>query len=541
MTKKIRKIVIVGGGTSGWLTAAILAKKLLKEPSGEFEIHLVESSDIPTIGVGEGTFPTMLDTLQYIGISEIEFLTCCQATFKQGIKFDNWLHTPNSLKTQQSNTLSGQTNSYYHLFNPPVVAENIDVVSNWVASNNSKVSYAHAVSAQAYICDNHLAPKLFSTPEFKSKTRYAYHLDAGKFVELLKKHATLNLGIQHHIATVKNVFQDEQGNIGYLISEDEKKFEADLFVDCSGFASLLIGKTLDSPFIDVSDILFVDSAIAIQVPYTDLQQEIPSYTLSTAHEAGWTWDIGLASRRGVGYVYSSKYSDHNQAEKVVRNYIAEKTGNMKLSEDLPARHIPMRIGYRQKCWVKNCVAIGFSGGFVEPLEATAISMVETAAMLLAGQFPDNDDVMPAVAKKYNQIFELRWEKIVEFIKLHYCLSRRDDNAFWTDNCNPESIPESLRDKLALWKTFPPQENDFASRFEMFTLSSYQYVLYGMRYNQTIQKHADIVSADNASENFVSQKIFSAIQEQGKTAKVELPGHRELINHIYQKGNTNYAN
>ncbi|TQV88923.1 tryptophan halogenase family protein [Aliikangiella coralliicola] len=504
----IENIMVVGGGTSGWLTAAILARKFHQNPNRNIQVTLLESSDIPTIGVGEGTFPTMLNTLQYIGIEESEFLKSCQATFKQGIKFVDWLKPPSG----------DQHSHYYHLFNPPVLANGVDVTREWLAYEKDKPGYSYAVSPQAYICDQNLAPKRVDTGDYRWKTKYAYHLDAGKFVELLKRFATENLNVKHVIATVGQVEQEpETGNISAVVCEQGIRREADFFVDCTGFASLLIGKTLDSPFVDKSDVLFVDKAIAMQVPYLDEKQAIASHTISTAHEAGWSWDIGLKNRRGIGYVYASNYTSGERAEQVLRNYVGSQADN------LDVKKISMRVGYREECWRNNCVAIGFSGGFVEPLEATAISMVETGATLLADQFPEDENAIPAIATKYNQIFKLRWEKIVEFIKLHYCLSQRTDSQFWIDNVKSTSIPKALLEKINLWRYFPPVENDFASRFEMFTLASYQYILYGMEFKTELQS-----AYLSGTRKEVAEMVFSKIHEQGSVALKDLPDHRELI-------------
>ena len=512
----IEHIMVVGGGTSGWLTAAILARKLHQQSNRKIQVTLLESSNIPTIGVGEGTFPTMLNTLQYIGIEECEFLKSCQATFKQGIKFVDWLKPP-----------SGDKHSYYyHLFNPPVLANGVDVTQEWLAYKKDKPDFSHAVSAQAFICDRNLAPKRLETGEYRWKTKYAYHLDAGKFVELLKKFATEKLDVKHVIATVDHVERArESGNISAVVCKQGIRREADFFVDCTGFASLLIGKTLGSRFVDKSDVLFVDKAIAMQVPNIDEKQPIASHTISTAHEAGWSWDIGLKNRRGIGYVYSSQHSTDERAEQVLRDYVGEQ------AENLESKKISMRVGYREQCWRNNCVAIGFSGGFVEPLEATAIAMVETAALLLADQFPEESNAIPAIRTKYNQIFKLRWEKIVEFIKLHYCLSKRDDSQFWIDNTDSASIPQSLQDKISLWRHFPPVENDFASRFEMFSVASYQYILYGMGFETELQP-----SYLAGAREYVAEKLFAKIREQGDIAQSDLPDHRQLLEMLYSDSN-----
>ncbi|MCW8876219.1 MAG: tryptophan 7-halogenase [Kangiellaceae bacterium] len=505
---EVKNVVIVGGGTSGWLTAAILAKKF-SDSKSQIQITLIESSEILTIGVGEGTFPTMLHTLQYIGIDEREFLKTCQASFKQAIKFVNWRKTPNSQSRDY----------YYHLFNAPAQAQGIDLTNEWLAYRGHKPDFAHAVSAQAYICDQNLGPRNLEAADYSWKAKYAYHLDAGKFGELLRHHTIKRLGVKHKIMTVAKVEQNEYG-IASVSDGEEEKISGDFFIDCSGFASLLIGKALRSEWVDKSKQLFVDHALAMQVPNDKEKIHIASSTISTAQEAGWIWDIGLQNRRGIGYVYSSAYTEHERAEETLRRYVGPaETG-------LSVKRLTMNVGYRKQCWKKNCVAVGFSGGFMEPLEATAIAMVETAALLLAGSFPEKKEAIPAVAQKFNQIFEYRWEKIADFIKLHYCLSERRDSQFWIDNCKRSSISDALKAKLELWKYFPPSENDFANKNEMFGLSSYQYILYGMGFQPDLP--LGIRSLTNAQK---AEQVFSAIRQQGIGAKDELSDHMHLVSQL----------
>ncbi len=514
-SEQISQVLIVGGGTSGWITAARLAKKFSAQNNQNIKISLIESPEVSGIGVGEGTFPTMRDTLQFLGIPEADFIRYCNATFKQGIKFVNW---------ENPATANG-TNSYYHLFNTPYSTKELELADYWLQGlGNHQIPFAHNLSEQAAVCDAGLAPKKITTPEYRAITNYAYHLDATKFVEFLRDWSTRNLGVEHLIGHIETVNQDQQGFITSVETKNKQTIAADLFVDCSGFKCLLLGQALGVPFVDKSDILFVDHAIAMQVPYSDPQQAIECCTVSTAHESGWTWDIGLQSRRGVGYVYSSAHTTHERAEQVLRSYVGEQASG------LSARKIPMRTGYRQKFWHKNCVAVGFSAGFLEPLESTALVLVEAAATLISDQFPHTRDYLPIIEKKFNQSFTYRFERIIEFVKLHYCISKRSDNSFWTDNRNEASIPDRLLENLQFWKYKAPSAFDFPSIFEIFTLDSYQWILYGMNYQ------TDLTSSRvqyNLSKQ--AQKSFAKVQSNSEQLLKHLPSHRELIDKVLEFG------
>ncbi len=326
------------------------------------------------------------------------------------------------------------------------------------------------------------------------------------------------------IGHIEKVNLDQQGFIESVITKNADKISADLFIDCTGFSCLLLGQTLEVPFVDKSNVLFVDHAIAMQVPYASEQQPIECCTVSTAHEAGWTWDIGLQTRRGVGYVYSSSHTTHDRAEQVLRNYIGKQADN------LEARKIPMKTGYRKKFWHKNCVAVGFSAGFLEPLESTALVLVEAAATLITEQFPHTKDYLPVIEKKFNDSFTYRFERIIEFVKLHYYLSKREDNSFWNDNRQLESVPLRLQENLKFWKYKAPSAFDFPSIFEIFTLDSYQWILFGMNYQTDL-------SSSRIQYNKVKQarKEFDKIKSLSSAMVNQLPPHRELINKIIEFG------
>jgi tryptophan halogenase len=510
----IKKIVIVGGGTAGWLAANHLAKNLITTNDDSIEITLVESANIPTIGVGEGTVPMMRQSLQHLGISETEFILECDATFKQGIKFVNW----------NKNPIEGKPAYYHHIFDYPKTSE-LDLTAYWLKNlKGSGVSYVDALSIQGKMCDAGLAPKMITTPEFQGAASYGYHLDANKFSALLAKNAVNKLGVKHVQADVVDILQHESGDISSLIIAGGQNIEGDFFVDCTGFKSLLLGEKLNVPFKDKSDMLFVDHAVAIQVPYEQANAPIASHTISTALTSGWVWDIGLKERRGIGHVYSSSHTSHEQAEQDLRSYIGP------VSDGVDSRLIKMKIGYREKFWHKNCVALGLSQGFVEPLEATGLLVFDATAKMLAEQFPSSKLDMPLIAKQFNERVALSWDNVIDFVKAHYCLSKRDDSQFWLDNRASESIPDSLKERLARWQHQPPSPYDFASKFDIFNLENYQYILYGMDFDTNLTHFQQRLSQDTQANN-----IFTDISNHADLAISKLPKHRDLIDKIYQYG------
>ena len=502
----VNHIVIVGGGSAGWLCAAYLAKRLGTQTPDGIKISLIESSDIPPIGVGEGTFPSIRSTLAAIGVNERRFLSECSSTLKQGIRFVNW-----------NKPVAEQTHSYYHPFNfPRLLSGHLDISAYWLSGyGDSKRSFAHSVAPQAAVCDNRLAPKRVDDQPFKGPMNYAYHIDAGKFVTFMRKEA-IALGVKHIIGTVENVSVDEKGYITEIASKDTRSIKADLFIDCTGFHGQLISKFMGAAQEDVSDILFADRAIAVRIPYDHDAAPIESTTLSVAQKAGWIWDIGLKDRRGVGYVYSSNHSSDDAAEQELQNYIGDR------KSDVEPLKIKMRTGYCKTPWIKNCVGLGLSGGFLEPLEATGIAMCEAAIRLIADYFPRNGDMAP-VAKHFNKAMKERYENAIEFIKLHYCLTNRTDSQFWIDNTESSSIPSGLLDKLELWKHRVPMPSDFSSLHDMFRHESYQYILFGMdfRPDMSVQRYA-------YPHPEKAQAEFQRINQASINAVGALPDHREFL-------------
>lgn len=518
MNNPVKRIVIVGGGTAGWLTAGVIASEHMANSDSGISVTLIESPDIKPIGVGEGTWPTMRGTLRKMGVSETDFIRECDATFKQGAKFAKWV-------------TGAEDDAYYHPLVLPQGYEDINLVPFW-QEHADKVAFADAVSFQGNLCERHLAPKQNTTPEYAHVANYAYHLDAGKFSVFLTKHCTEKLGVKHILDNVVSINNHLNGDIKSLTTQKSGEIEADLFIDCTGFRSLLLGDHYKIPFINKRHILFNDTAIACHVPYESETSPIASHTISTGQSAGWVWDIGLPTRRGVGHVFSSEHTNDEHAEVELRNYIRDslEPDSKGIADQLAVRKIPIVPGHRQVFWHKNCVAVGLSAGFLEPLEASALVLVELSAAMISEQLPATRAVMDIVAKRFNDKFLYRWDRIIDFLKLHYILTKRTDTAYWTDNCLSETIPEGLSELMELWRYHSPWHNDFTQIDEVFPSASYQYVLYGMGFRtETFATSRRSNNQDVAMSNFQKNQKLTEKLVKG------LPTNRDLINKIHQYG------
>ncbi len=508
--QKIDRVVIVGGGSAGWITAGLLASRhLTVSRGGSVEVTVVESPDVSTIGVGEGTWPTMRATLRKIGISENEFLARCSASLKQGTRFHGWVN-------------GSKDDVYYHPFSVPTGYPSVNVVPAW-QHQDKPVSFAHAVTPQARLCDHGLSPKQISTPEYAHVLNYGYHLDAGKFAQMLKEHCVEKLGVVHVVDHVTGILGTPEEDIQGLQLAQAGVFEADLYVDCSGQAAMLIGAHYGIDLLSQDHVLFNDRAWAAQVPYSHAQSFIQSQTNATAQEAGWVWDIGLTSRRGIGYVYSSRHSSDEQALDTLWRYLRNQE-HADISAVEP-RQLRFEPGYRKQFWHRNCVAVGMSAGFIEPLEASALVMIELAADRIAEELPATRAVMDLVADRFNETFSYRWARIIDFLKLHYVLSQRTDSAYWRDHKDPATYSERLGDLVALWQYQIPSPRDFPHIDEIFSAASYQYVLYGMGFETKARQH----SGDGERD----EKARSLLRDVAKLTQrllAEMPDNR-----VFQEG------
>jgi 2-polyprenyl-6-methoxyphenol hydroxylase-like FAD-dependent oxidoreductase len=502
----VRRIVIVGGGSAGWLTAGLIAAE---HQGSALQVTLIESPDIPPIGVGEGTWPSMRDTLRRIGVSESDFFRECDASFKQGSRFNRWV--------------DGADHDYYfHPFVLPQGYGEVNLPEQWQAQH-PQVPFADLVSFQPHLCVNGRAPKQVVTPEFSSVANYGYHLDAGKFGLFLRKHCLEKLGVVFVADNVTGVNAHDNGDIASLRTAAHGALEGDLFIDCTGMQSLLLGQHYQVPLISQRHVLYNDSALAVQIPYPGDDTPIASQTSSTAQSAGWIWDIGLPTRRGTGHVYSSAHISDDQAEAELRRYIVDTGG----PADIPQpRKLSFNPGYRAEFWHRNCVAIGLSAGFIEPLEASALALVEMSAAMVSDDLPATREAMAIVARRFNEAFTYRWERVIDFLKLHYVLSRRRDSAYWRDNT--ETVPERLAELLTLWRHRAPSRSDFYRIEEVFPSASYQYVLYGMGFRSQF-------GAAKPGQAAMADGYFREAATLTHKMMGALPSNRALIDHIKRHG------
>lgn len=498
-------VVILGGGTAGWLTACLIAA----EHGAAVSVTVVESPDIPIIGVGEGTWPSMRTTLQKIGISERDLIRHCDASFKQGTEFIGWVseHAPNR---------------YYHPFSLPADYASLNLAEHWLASELQQ-DFCSAVTPQAEIIRSSRAPKSLDVPEYAFQLNYGYHFDAAKLSELLSQHAVQRLGVRHIPANLREVALSENGAIRVLKLDRGDPISADMYVDCSGQRSLLLGGALGVSTVSMADILPNDRAIVTQVPYTHPDEEIASATRSSAQSSGWIWDIGLQSRRGVGYVHSSAYISEDEAHEVLGAYLEATQAPVALA-DLKFRSIPFSPERREVAWRRNCVAIGLSAGFIEPLEASSIALIEQAASRLCRVLPICEETLEQEAKRFNEQMSRQWRQVEEFLQLHYVLSQRDSD-YWRDVRASEALLPSLKSNLQSWERHSVWHDDAPRYDELFPSASYQYVLYGMagRYHKP--------SAHRRSFQNQRSQADKALHEVRQRTRnlMNLPGNRALLN------------
>jgi len=520
VSEQIRRVVIVGGGSAGWLTAGVIAADHQVPRVPGLEVTLIESPAVSPIGVGEGTWPSMRDTLRRIGVSETDFIRECDAAFKQGSRFAAWSE--------------GGGEHYYHPFSLPHGYGEADLVTPWLR-DHAGVPYAELVSCQPQLCERGRAPKQVTTPEYAAVANYAYHLDAGKFGPFLQRHCTARLGVRHIVDHVARIESEDSGDIAAIVTAAHGRIEADLYIDCTGFSSLLLGQHYGVPLVTVQPQLFNDSALAVQVPYGTPDAPIASHTLSTARSAGWIWDIGLQTRRGVGLVYSGAHLSDDEAERILRDYVAHGAGigpgaatgvGAEVAAALSPRKLSFRPGYRQTFWHRNCVAVGLSAGFVEPLEASALALVEISAAMISDQLPPTRALMDIVAARFNDAFRYRWERAVEFLKLHYLVSKRGDSAYWLEHRAAATVPPRLVELLELWRRHAPSRYDFHRIEEIFPAASYHYVLYGMGFRPALAPVAE--RAENAA---LAQRLFAEVGSLGRSMLAALPSNRALLNHL----------
>lgn len=415
------RILIVGGGTAGWMAAIGFAHAW-----PDATITLLESDAIGIIGVGEGSTPKMRQFFRNLGISDADWMPHCNGTYKCGIRFPGWSTRPN-FETYYHPFFSASDDPYIHAFYRNVVLrrENLD-------------AHAHPDTffISNYLSQHSRAPLPENTDYV---AEYAYHFDARLIGDFLKQRSMAR-GVHHVVDTVTSVKQSETGEILGVETAKHGFVEADFFVDCSGFASILIGKALGVPFNSYQHFLFNDRAVAMPTPHAD-PKTMRSETLSTALKFGWVWKIPLTNRVGNGYVYSSAYVSPEDAERELRDHL-----RLPADDQTEVRHLRMRVGRVERHWEKNCLAVGLSQGFLEPLEATALMVVQETIE----KFIETHALGPAHRDDFNARINHRFDSIRDYIQMHYLLNTRTDTPYWVASRDNTNFSDSVRHILDVW-------------------------------------------------------------------------------------------
>jgi tryptophan halogenase len=420
----IKDVVIVGGGTSGWMTAAALAKVL----QGQYKIRVIESDEIGIVGVGEATIPMIQRFNQVLGIDENEFLRETQGTFKLGIEFVNWgklgdryMH---GFGTIGQDTYTVRFDQYWQKYHQQGKAAPLEEYS--ITRMASK--------ANKFMPANHDVP---NSP--LNQIAHAYHFDASLYSKFLRKFAE-KMGVVRTEGKITQVKQrDVDGFIESVVLENGETVAGDLFIDCSGFRGLLIEQTLKTGYEDWTHYLPCDRALAVPCESAPI---LTPYTRSTAHKAGWQWRIPLQHRIGNGHVFCSQFTSEDEAASTL-------LANLDGKPLADPRLLKFNTGMRKKCWNKNVVAIGLSSGFLEPLESTSIHLIQTAIARLISFFP-TQAFSEVEMDEYNRQSKFEYERIRDFVILHYKLNQREDSLFWK-NCAQMAVPESLTHKMDMYR------------------------------------------------------------------------------------------
>jgi tryptophan halogenase len=484
--KPIRRIVIAGGGTAGWMAAAGLSKALGRR----LDIRLIESDEIGTVGVGEATIPTLMNFHSLLEINEQEFMAATSATFKLGISFENW-------------RALGQ--DYIHSFG-------LTGTDHWMAGFQHFWHKGRQRELAGEYGDYCLELKAAQAQRFAHLPRngmnYAYHLDASRYAKFLRTFAE-SFGVRRIEAKIAKVETDAvSGDISALRLDSGELVEGDLFIDCTGFRALLIGEAMQVAYADWSEWLLCDSAIAVQTESTG--PALP-YTRSIAREAGWQWRIPLQHRVGNGIVYASRHTDEAQARAGLLSNIEGKA----LTEP---RLIRFKPGQRQQTWKGNCVAIGLSSGFLEPIESTSIHLIQRSIIRLIQMFP-SEGINGSDVAEFNRQTSSEVEHIRDFIILHYHVTNRRDTPFWRA-CAEMDVPASLRHRIDL---FRESGRVFRIPNELFAENSWIQVMLG----QGIMPAQHHQAADLMGDAELSAFLEGIRTTVNKTV-LQLPPHQQYV-------------
>ncbi|GAB5467144.1 MAG: hypothetical protein Kilf2KO_01740 [Rhodospirillales bacterium] len=519
MSARIDQVTIVGGGTSGWLTALILQSFLNRRPDQPpVAITLIESPTVPTIGVGEATVRGITNLFRQLGINEREFMRRCNATFKLAAEFEGW-----------SLDEAGKPVYFLHPFNFPQPLDGVNPAYHFLryGSINGKKA-AEGLTWNQAIITHKKGPRPLGGKDYEAVVSYAYHLDAALFGPFLRETA-IERGVTRIEDDVTGGEVDERGHVTALHLERNGEHPVKLVVDCTGFRSIIMQGLLDERFLPYSQHLLCDRAMPMQIPMPE-DRPLPSATRATGLSGGWVFRVPLAERIGTGYIYSSRFKSDDEARAELIAHL-RKVGDLTPEmEDPEPRVIPMKTGRTKRAWVGNCIAIGLSNGFVEPLEATAIYMVESASRWLLNYFPD-EGVNPVYAEAFNRRIDGLFDEIRDFLSMHFVTGNRPE-PFWEAARAPGVAPERLMEQLRLWKETLPSDQDMFYK-GLFGEWNYLFCLWEKGF---FDRESYPLTPMTSLETW--QRFDRNMQKNAQDLLRALPDHRQLLNEI--RGKTEQA-
>lgn len=512
MSERIDQITIIGGGTAGWLTALILQSFLNRRPDQKpVEVTVIESPTIPTIGVGEATVRGITNLLRQIGINERDFMRRCNATFKLAAEFVGW-----------NQDQAGEPIYFLHPFNFPKGLDGINPAYHFLryGSINGKKA-AEALTWNQAIITHKKGPRPLGGKDYEAVVSYAYHLDAALFGPYLRETA-VERGVIHIEDDVVDAEIDEKGHVTSLSLQRQGSHPVKLVIDCTGFRSVILQGKLGEEFIPYSQHLLCDRAMPLQIK-VPTDQPLPSATRATGLTGGWVFRVPLAERIGTGYIYSSQFKSDDEARDELIGHLRANGDLTPEMEDPEPKIIRMKTGRTRRAWVGNCIAIGLSNGFVEPLEATAIYMVESATRWLVNYFPDQG-LDPVYAEAFNRRMDGLYDEVRDFLSMHFVTSNRPE-PFWQAAREPGVAPERLMEQLRLWKRTLPSDQDMFYK-GLFGEWNYLYCLWEKGYWDSKTYPLSPLATEESWRGF-EQHIHTATQDLLR----RLPDHRALLSEI----------
>jgi tryptophan 6-halogenase len=527
--RRIKKVVVLGGGTAGWMSASYLGKALGRD----VHITVLEAPSIPTIGVGEATVPNLHQAFfAFLGFSEEEWMRECNASYKIAIRFINW-RTPGCGEAR-ARAYGAGVDHFHHTFGALPLHENYPLSHYWVnnrLAGRTTEPFDYACYRHIPCMERNLAPRFMDGTKW---TSYAWHFDANLVADFLRRFATTKQGVVHIEDKMIDAVLDQKGRVTALKTEAGRTIEGDLFIDCSGFRGLLINQAMKEPFLDMSDHLLNDSAVAAQIPHDDEANGVEPFTSAIAMSSGWTWKIPMLGRFGSGYVFSSRFQSRDDATlEFCKMWGID-------PERQPLNQIKFRTGRNRRAWVKNVVSIGLASCVLEPLESTGLHFVYGALYQLAKYFPDKD-FDQILQDRFNAAIETMFDQSRDFLQAHYTFAPRSDTAFWRE-CKNLVLAEDIQEKIRMYKAgmvvnmpivdesahytnFDPEFGNFWNN------SNYYCILAGLGFLPDKTLPALAVRPDFQDS---AELLFAQIKHEQKELPDSLPTTYEYLKQLHRK-------